>query len=71
MTTADWEQRTAQLWAAIDDYEAPDFRARIEALAAELPEGDAIRPFERASRTTPPASPSRPPRSTARRSPRA
>ena len=46
MTT--WEQRSAELWAAIDDHEAPEFRARIEALAAELPEGDAIGLFERA-----------------------
>ncbi len=48
MPTPDWEQRSADLWAAIDDYEGPDFRARIEALAAELPEGDAIGQFERA-----------------------
>ena len=48
MTTPDWEQRSAELWAAIDDYEAPAFLARIEALAAELSEGDAIGLFERA-----------------------
>lgn len=46
MTT--WEERSAELWAAIDDHEPPEFRARIEALAAELPEGDAIGLFERA-----------------------
>ena len=49
MTTPDWEQRSAELWAAIDDHEGPEFRARIEALAGELPEGDGIGLFERAS----------------------
>jgi len=49
MPTPGWEQRSAALWAAIDDSEGPAFRARIEALAAELPEGDGIGLFERAS----------------------
>jgi hypothetical protein len=44
--TAGWEQWIGELWAAIDDYEPADFRARVEALAAELPEGDAIGRFE-------------------------
>ena len=47
-TDPDWERRIDELWAAIDDYESSDFRARVEALAAELPEGDAIRAFEHA-----------------------
>lgn len=46
MTT--WEQRIAELWAASDDHEPSEFRARVEALAAERPEGDAIGLFERA-----------------------
>jgi len=44
-----WEQRIAELWAAIDELEPADFRARIEALAAELPAGDGIGAFEVAS----------------------
>jgi hypothetical protein len=49
MPTPDWEQRIAALWAAIDDFDdAAQFRARVEALAAELPEGDGIGRFERA-----------------------
>ena len=48
MTDPGWEQRMAELWAAIDDHEPAEFRARVEALAAELPEGDAIGSFERA-----------------------
>src|SRR3954462_4547983 len=48
MTTDDWEHRIAVLWAAIDDHEPEDFRARIEALAAERPPGDAAALFERA-----------------------
>jgi tetratricopeptide (TPR) repeat protein len=43
-----WEQRVADLWAAIDDYEADDFVARIDSLAAELSAGSAIAFFERA-----------------------
>jgi hypothetical protein len=45
-TDPDWERRIAELWAAIDDYEAPEFRTRMEALAAELPEDDAVGRFE-------------------------
>ncbi|MEU6401668.1 tetratricopeptide repeat protein [Streptomyces sp. NPDC046985] len=47
----DWEDRVAAAWAAFDDYaedEAPAFRAVIDALVAELPEGSALGPFERA-----------------------
>jgi tetratricopeptide (TPR) repeat protein len=49
VTTADWEQRIAALWEALDDLEPADFRARVEALAAELPEGDGIGLFELAA----------------------
>ena len=42
----DWEQRIAELWDAIDEFEPAEFRARVEALAAELPGGAAIAAFE-------------------------
>jgi hypothetical protein len=44
---AHWESRIAQLWRAIDDHDANDFIARIDALADELPPGCAIGLFER------------------------
>jgi hypothetical protein len=44
----DWEQRLAAAWASIDDHEETEFRALIDELAAELPEGSAIADFERA-----------------------
>lgn len=49
MTTPDpdWESRVAELWRTIDECEPADFVARIERLAAELPQGNAIALFER------------------------
>ncbi|WP_459737052.1 tetratricopeptide repeat protein [Streptomyces sp. E-15] len=47
----DWEDRVAAAWAAFDAYpeeRAHEFRARIDALAAELPDGDPLGLFERA-----------------------
>ena len=47
----DWEERVTAAWASFDDYaedEAADFRAVIDALVAELPEGSPLGPFERA-----------------------
>jgi len=44
----DWEERVAALWARLDEHEPAQLRARIEALAAELPAGDARALFERA-----------------------
>ena len=44
-----WEERLADLWAAIDDLDPGEFRARMEALAAERPAGDAVAAFELAS----------------------
>jgi hypothetical protein len=44
----DWEQRTAEAWAAIDTMDPEEFRARIDGLAAELPDGSAVADFERA-----------------------
>ncbi|MEU6576980.1 tetratricopeptide repeat protein [Streptomyces sp. NPDC046805] len=47
----DWEDRVTAAWAAFDTYaeeDAADFRAVIDALVAELPEGSPLGPFERA-----------------------
>ncbi|WP_433608249.1 tetratricopeptide repeat protein [Dactylosporangium sp. CA-139114] len=47
---SDWERRIGAAWAAIDDYEGRQdaFRARIDALADELPADDPVAAFERA-----------------------
>ena len=47
--TPQWEQRSAELWATIGEFEPADFRARIGALADELPSGHPVAYFERAS----------------------
>jgi hypothetical protein len=46
----DWEQRVGAAWASIDDYEGreDEFRALIDGLAAERPDGDPVAAFERA-----------------------
>jgi thioredoxin-like negative regulator of GroEL len=50
----DWERRSAQAWAEIDDYcardeaGAADFRKRIGELADELPQDSPVAAFERA-----------------------
>ncbi|MGY6025230.1 tetratricopeptide repeat protein [Streptomyces spinosirectus] len=47
----DWEDRVTAAWATFDDYaeeDASDFRAVIDALVAELPDGSPLGPFERA-----------------------
>lgn len=46
----DWEDRVAEAWASIDDYEnrEDEFRALIDSLAAALPEGHPLAAFERA-----------------------
>ncbi|MFL4950879.1 tetratricopeptide repeat protein [Streptomyces sp. MMS24-I31] len=47
----DWEDRVAAAWSCFDEYpeaEAPAFRAVIDALVAELPDGSPLGPFERA-----------------------
>ena len=47
----DWEDRVTAAWATFDDYpeeRAADFRALIDALVAELPDGSPLGPFERA-----------------------
>jgi len=45
----DWEARLADLWASLDDHDTAAFRTKIEALAAELPDGNPVADFERAS----------------------
>jgi hypothetical protein len=47
--SADWERRNADLWAAVGDLSGEDFRAAMDALAGELPEGDGTALFERAA----------------------
>ena len=44
-----WEQRLADAWAAIDQYEGreDEFRALIHEVTAELPEGDPVASYER------------------------
>ncbi|MEV5796523.1 tetratricopeptide repeat protein [Streptomyces collinus] len=47
----DWEDRVTAAWATFDDYpeeRAHEFRAVIDELAAELPDGSPLAPFERA-----------------------
>ncbi|MEV5915655.1 tetratricopeptide repeat protein [Streptomyces chartreusis] len=47
----DWEDRVTAAWASFDTYaeaEAADFRAVVDALAAELPDDSPLGPFERA-----------------------
>ncbi|MFD7818061.1 tetratricopeptide repeat protein [Streptomyces sp. NPDC059785] len=47
----DWEKRVAAAWASFDTHDeahAADFRAVIDALAAEVPEDSPLGPFERA-----------------------
>ncbi|WP_049571715.1 tetratricopeptide repeat protein [Streptomyces sp. SBT349] len=50
-TTPDWEERMAAAWAAFDGYTGgreAEFRALVDGLAAELPEGSPVASFERA-----------------------
>jgi tetratricopeptide (TPR) repeat protein len=44
---AQWEERLADLWAALDELGEAEFLARIDALAAERGDDDAIALFER------------------------
>jgi hypothetical protein len=50
MRMNNWEQRIADVWASIDDYDGreEEFRAVVDNLVAELPDGDPIGAFERA-----------------------
>ena len=53
--SAEWEERLADLWAALDELDEEAFLARIDALTAERGDDDAIALFERAPRATRPA----------------
>ncbi|AFU06031.1 hypothetical protein AW168_13765 [Nocardia brasiliensis] len=44
----DWEDRVAAAWTTIDEHDAADFRAAIDALVAELPDAHPRGAFERA-----------------------
>lgn len=46
---ADWERRNADLWAAVGDLPEEDFRAAMDELVGELPDGDGTALFERAA----------------------
>jgi hypothetical protein len=48
VTDVDWEKRTADAWASIDEMAPAEFRVLIDKLADELPEGSARADFERA-----------------------
>jgi hypothetical protein len=44
---AEWERRSTELWSLLDELEPEEFRARIDALGAELGEDDPVGLFER------------------------
>jgi tetratricopeptide (TPR) repeat protein len=44
----DYDRRSAELWASIDEYDKETFLARIEDLVGKLPEDSSIAAFERA-----------------------
>nr|WP_042185546.1 tetratricopeptide repeat protein [Kibdelosporangium sp. MJ126-NF4]CEL16741.1 hypothetical protein [Kibdelosporangium sp. MJ126-NF4]CTQ92030.1 hypothetical protein [Kibdelosporangium sp. MJ126-NF4] len=46
ITTEDWENRVAALWATLEDHDEAEFRARIEALVGELPPDSPVGAFE-------------------------
>ena len=48
-TDSTWEQRVADLWKAVDNYEPDAFVTKMDALALELPPNDAVGLFERGS----------------------
>jgi Tetratrico peptide repeat len=47
MPTQEWETRSAALWDRLDDVDAAEFRASVDALAGELGDGDPVAAFER------------------------
>ncbi len=48
-TESDWEMRVTNLWATFDAHAPTDFLAKVRAIVAELPPGDANGLFELAS----------------------
>jgi tetratricopeptide (TPR) repeat protein len=47
VSSGDWQQRVDDLWASIDDHDEDAFLARMEQLAAELPDDSPEAAFER------------------------
>ncbi|WP_333771575.1 tetratricopeptide repeat protein [Streptomyces sp. IBSBF 2435] len=47
--SADWERRNADLWTTVGNRPDEEFRAAMDALVGELPEGDSAALFERAA----------------------
>jgi hypothetical protein len=49
MTTVDpqWQRRSDEVWSMLDALDPETFRARVDALASELPPGDPVGLFER------------------------
>jgi hypothetical protein len=45
----EWEQRLAEVWASSDALDEEELRARVDALVAELPDGDPVGCYERGS----------------------
>jgi tetratricopeptide (TPR) repeat protein len=43
----EYDQRSEELWASIDDYDEEVFRAKIDELVAELPANSPVAAFER------------------------
>jgi tetratricopeptide (TPR) repeat protein len=44
----DYDRRSEELWASLDEYDEEAFRAKIEQLVAELPADSSVAAFERA-----------------------
>jgi tetratricopeptide (TPR) repeat protein len=44
----DYDRRSEELWASLDEYDEDAFRAKIEQLVAELPADSSVAAFERA-----------------------
>ena len=47
-TPNDYDRRSDELWASVEEHDEEAFRAKVEELVAELPAGSAIAAFERA-----------------------
>jgi tetratricopeptide (TPR) repeat protein len=48
-TPNDYDRRSEELWASVDEYDDEVFRVKIEELVADLPSDSAVAAFERAS----------------------
>lgn len=49
MTSTEWEERLATLWASIDELAEQEFLAGVDQLIGELPPNSAVGKFERAA----------------------